>query len=174
MAQVVIFAPVGEDVSSGQTALEEAGHDVEVVEATAANLLHMAIGMVEGVNIEDSKEDSKEDLPLEPEEEDPLDDDNAKEPPKNESVGQVYVDDELVRAYVDSTRVSPLLRVSGLHGGAKLTYKINESTFSYWKDAGGAQVDIDGTSTRVAIGRTPNNCHIILDVNTARRLGYRK
>ncbi len=170
MAQVVIFAPAGEDVSAGQTALEDAGHSVEVVEATAANLLHMAIGMVEGGDSEESDEEPITE-PAEEEPADPLEDEAAEEPPKNESIGQVYVDDERIAAYVDSSRSFPLLRVVGLEGDAKLTYRINESVFSYWKDAGGAQIDLDGTSMRVAVGRTPKNCHIILDTGTAAHLG---
>jgi len=168
MAQVVIFAPAGEDVSVGQTALEGAGHSVEVVEATAANLLHMAIGMVEGGPSEEAEEAPITE-PVEEPSEDPLADEVPAEP-TTESVGDVYVDGEQLPAYVDSSISFPLLRVLDLTGDAKLTYKINESQFSFWKDAG-ARVDLDGISMKVAIGRAASKSHIVLDEATAKHLG---
>lgn len=168
MAQIVIFAPAGEDVSAGQTALEGAGHTVEVVEATAANLLHMAVGMVE----DDGASDAASSAPVtEPTEELP-DDPLATEPeePTTEAVGEVYVDGEQLPAYVDPSISFPLIRVLDLSGDAKLTFRINESSFSFWKDAG-ARMEIDGTMMKVAIGRALIKPHVILDKATARHLG---
>lgn len=169
MAQVVIFAPAGEDVSAGQTALEGAGHSVEVVEATAANLLHMAIGMVEGGPSEEAAEAPITE-PVEEPSEDPLAAEAPPEEPTTESVGEVYVDGEQLPAYVNTALSFPLLRVLDLTGDAKLTYKINESAFSFWKDSG-ARVDLDGISMKVAIGRAAKRPHIVLDEATAKHLG---
>lgn len=126
MAQIVIFAPEGEDVSAGETALRDAGHEVEVVEASPENLLHMAIGMMEHGGSSEPKEEPEED-PLaepasdgEPEEEDPK---------KMESLGTCMVDGEKVAAKKGKkTR----LYVKELHEGDKLTFTINESVISTW------------------------------------------
>ena len=113
MAQIVIFAPSGEDVSAGEQALKDAGHDVEVVEATAENLLHMAIGMIGG-------EDEK------PAEEEPAE----EEPTKMESLGNCSIDGEMVPAFLGKkTR----LFVKELHRGEKTTFTINESVISTWE-----------------------------------------
>jgi hypothetical protein len=170
MAQVVIFAPPGEDVSAGESALKDAGHKVEVVEATAANLLHMAIGMIDGGD--EAEPEAEAEPATEPVEEDPLADEVPEEPaeePTTESIGDVVVDGETVTAYLDRSLPFPLIRVLDLTGDAKLTYKINESSFSFWKDAG-ARADIGGFATKVAVGRARTKPYVILDEVTAKRL----
>jgi hypothetical protein len=171
MAQIVILAPTGEDVSAGEQALKDAGHEVEVVEATAANLLHMAIGMVED-------EEHPEDKPLE---EPPAEDEQlpaettdttppAEEPPVGESLGYTTVDGEKVNAYLDTSLRFPLLRVMELAGSSKVSYKLNESVFSQWPEGGFATVTIDSLSTQVRLGAAKTRAHILLDPATAKSL----
>jgi len=131
MAQVVIFAPPGEDVSTGETALKEAGHEVEVVEATAENLLHMAIGML---GDEGKTEEPAEEEP--PAEEPPADDEAPAEEPaeenpaKMEALGTCSVDGDKVPAKKGKrTR----LFVSELSQGEKLTFTLGESSLSIWE-----------------------------------------
>ena len=133
MAQVVIFAPEGEDVSAGEQALKDAGHEVEVVEATAENLLHMAIGMIGGD--ESAEEPPSEEEPTEePAEEEPAEEEPAEEPTeenpeKMESLGYCNIEGENIPAVRGKkTR----LFVSELHSGEKTTFTINESTISIW------------------------------------------
>ena len=175
MAQVVIFAPPGEDVSAGESALKDAGHEVEVVEATAANLLHMAIGMIDGSGDTEAAEEPV----TEPVEEDPLADEapaeeEPAEEPTSESIGQVGVDGETLPAYLDKSIPFPIIRALDYIAGAKTTYRINESKYSFWKDAG-ARAHLDtavggGFSSRVAIGRARSTPYIVLDEATAKRL----
>lgn len=134
MAQVVIFAPEGEDVSVGEQALKDAGHDVEVVEATAENLLHMAIGMIEHhkeKKDEEEKEAPAEEEPTaeEPSEEPPAEEPAEEDPLKQESLGKCLIDDdniEVVRGKVTRLFVSEMQR------GEKTTFRLNESIASTW------------------------------------------
>lgn len=175
MAQVVIFAPPGEDVSAGEAALKEAGHEVEVVEATATNLLHMAIGMIGGDEEETPPEEPAAEEPVtEPTEEDPL---AAEEPieepaeePTTESIGTVTVDGEALPAYLDKSLPFPIIRALDFIAGPKFSYRINESRFSFWQDVG-ARVDINGVITRAVVGRARTTPYIILDEATAKRNG---
>lgn len=132
MAQIVIFAPEGEDVSTGVQALKDAGHDVEVVEATAENLLHMAIGMIgdKPDADEEPKDESADEEPT-PSEEDPLADEEPGEedPKKMESLGHCVIEGESVPAF--RGKITRLF-VSELHRGEKITFTINESTISIW------------------------------------------
>ncbi len=133
MAQIVIFAPEGEDTSAGEQALKDAGHDVEVVEATAENLLHMAIGMLDGKSAEEPKaeeEPAPEEEP--PPEEDPLaaEEPSEEDPKKMESLGTCAIDGEKVAA---KRGKKTRLYVHELHRGEKTTFTINESTISTWE-----------------------------------------
>lgn len=133
MAQIVIFAPEGEDVSAGESALKDAGHDVEVVEANAENLLHMAIGMLENKS-SSAEEPAADDAPAEEEpapEEDPLagEEPAEEDPKKMESLGHCTIEGENIPA-VRSKKTR--LYVSELHSGEKTTFRINESTISIW------------------------------------------
>jgi hypothetical protein len=177
MAQIVIFAPEGEDVSAGEQALKDAGHDVEVVSATAANLLHLAVGMLEDAG--DDEPATEDEMPAEDEpaaeDEMPAEEMPAEEePPVEESIGNVTVDGEMVPAYMDRKLNFPLLRVVDLTGDGKLSYNLNESTFTFWRDNGQAYtlVEIKGKqahNVRVEVQRG-NASHIILDANTAKLL----
>lgn len=140
MAQIVIFAPEGEDVSSGEQALKDAGHDVEVVEATAENLLHMAIGMVEGKPAEEPEEEpaAEEDPLAEPApDEESVDEPEETDPKKMESMSSCTVGDEKVgtkkgkktRLYVSK------MTKEGVGSVVKRTFALNESTISTWENS---------------------------------------
>lgn len=131
MAQIVIFAPKGEDVSAGESALKDAGHDVEVVEATAENLLHMAIGMLGGATAKDDESSQKEDEESDEEpSEDPLADEEPVEedPSKMESLGTCSVDGELVEA-VRGKRTQ-LFTADARRGDETITFTLNESVIT--------------------------------------------
>lgn len=129
MAQIVIFAPAGEDTSAGEQALKDAGHDVEVVEATAENLLHMAIGMVENGSEEPAVEDPLEEPA--PDEEESVDEPEEEDPKKMEAMGTCAIDgDKIAAKKGKKTR----LYVKEMHRGEKTTFTISESTVSIWED----------------------------------------
>jgi len=176
MAQVVIFAPPGEDVSAGKSALEDAGHDVEIVEATPENLLHMAIGMLEGEGgMGGAGGGEKTEEEPAPEEES-----TEEEPaPEEEPVGEAAVADEVVPVYVGTAGKFSLLRVLDMQDGEKVTYKINESQFSFWKPVTGQRmqnlpVTIGQLDTslmvKVVAGSKPA---LVLTAEDAKRLGLR-
>lgn len=183
MAQVVIFAPVGEDVEAGKKALEDAGHDVEIVEATAINLLHMAVGMMDEEPAEEPEAEPAADeepeaaADEEPEaasaEAAPAD---AEQEPTAEAVSNfaVSVDGERIDTYIDTSRSFPLLRVVDLSGDAKVSYKLNESEFSFWRECGNTPtIQVEGqpaASCKVQMGRAKNKPQLILDEATAKAL----
>ena len=176
MAQVVIFAPPGEDVSAGESALKDAGHEVEIVEATAANLLHMAIGMIGGGEEEEAPVDEPITEPVEepvPDEEvDPL----AAEAPTTEATSIVVkVDGERIPTYVDQSAKFPLLRVVDMQSGPKVSFSINESTFSFWRDTGHtAFIKVEGAigyNVKVKVAPAKSVSHLVLDPATAKHIG---
>ena len=176
MAQVVIFAPPGEDVSAGKAALEEAGMDVEVVEATPENLLHMAIGMLEG----GEKDEEPAEEPA-PEEEPPVEEEPAEEPaPEEEVTEQVAdIDGEQVPVSIGTAGKFSLLRVLDLQDGDKVAYKINESSFAFWKPSSGERTQRIGIKlnesddtllVKVVAGSKPA---LVLTAADAKRFGLR-
>jgi hypothetical protein len=184
MAQVVIFAPVGEDVEAGKKALEDAGHDVEVVEATAINLLHMAVGMMDEEPTEETPiEEPSEETPIEEPTGEPVEEPVVAEPPADaaqepttEAVSNltVSVDGERIDTFIDTSRSFPLLRVVDLSGDAKVSYKLNESEFSFWRECGNTPtIQVEGQSTvtcKVQMGHAKNRPQLILDEATAKAL----
>jgi hypothetical protein len=170
MAQVVIFAPPGEDVSAGEAALKEAGHEVEVVEASPESLLHMAIGMLEGN--EEEKEEAPEEEPTEAAaEEDPLDEPEGDEEVTKEAI---TVDDEQVSVSIDHSAKFSLLRAVSVTGGDGISYSINETRFKTWAATGETPVAVAHkgvvATVKVSIveGKKPG---LILCKADARRLG---
>lgn len=153
MAQIVIFAPEGEDVSAGEQALKDAGHEVEVVQATAENLLHMAIGMLGGDDTppEETEEDPLEEpAPEETSDEEPVDEPEEEDPKKMESMGSCKVEDESIPAKKGKkTRlyVSKMQREE-LGGQVKRTFTLNESTISTWNSS--VQFKVEGYSPKSA------------------------
>ena len=140
MAKIVVLAG-GDDAEAVKTALDGAGVDYEVVDPTPANLLHIVIGMVDDGEPKD--EEPKDEEPKEPKEEKPAKDDAAEIPPESdseiasdasavpESLGQVRIDGELVEARLGKGPTSALRAVK-IEQGARTSYSINESTFSFW------------------------------------------
>lgn len=184
MAQVVIFAPVGEDVSAGEEALKAAGHEVEVVEATAPNLLHMAIGMIDGgtdatTASEPITEPTEEPAPADTAPaDDPLADAPPEEPPKTEAVSlAVSIDGECLPAYIDPTAKFPLLRAASfsLNEHSKIEYSINESVFSIWKDTGTLmELKVEGFASkqiRAQVLPSASSAFLVLDEATAKLFG---
>jgi len=143
MAKIVVLAG-GDDAEAVKTALDGAGVDYEVVDPTPANLLHIVIGMVDDEAPKD--EEPKDEEPKEPKadkEPKPPKDDTAEIPPESdseiasdasavpESLGQVRIDGELIEARLGKGPTSALRAVK-IEQGARTSYSINESTFSFW------------------------------------------
>lgn len=189
MAQIVIFAPPGEDVSAGEEALKSAGHDVEVVEATAVNLLHMAVGMMDDTAEEPAEEPAPEPEAEEPEvEAAPAEDAEpaVEEPSGDEATkegifyhGNILVDEEEVAAYVsDRAKTNRVYGNDYVSEGQKVTYSLNESVFGFWNnDSKQALVTLDTqdgnhtVSVGATIGRSAGKPFAILNKTTAQRLG---
>ncbi len=151
MAKIVVLAS-GDDATAVSTALDGASIEYEIVDPKPASLLHIVIGMV-GDDDEDDKEEKepkeKKDEP--PKEEKPT----AEEPPDDsdiasdasavpESLGTVRVNGEMVEAFKQNSR-DTFLHVPTLVTGAKTSYTINESAFSFWP------ADITNPAQRVLI-----------------------
>lgn len=184
MAQVVIFAPAGEDVSAGKEALEGAGHDVEIVEATAENLLHMAIGMLEGTGGtggEKPKKEKEESTPAEEEAEGGEETPAEETPPEEEEVTEegLSVNDETIPVVVSATSKFSLLQavtaVSDNDPG-RVQFSLNESRFTAWKTnnmvsvvvaAGGKTVNV---AAQVVEAKSPK---LVLCKADAKRLGLK-
>lgn len=195
MAQIVIFAPKGEDVSTGEQALKDAGHQVEVVEATASNLLHMAVGMIEAdtdadtdaaadvdtdtdTEVDDSATDAESNQgsaksPKKPEEKDAKSDKAVVDPePKNESLGIVEVDGEPIQAYL-TDQGRPLLRTTAtFEGMGRVTYSINDVIVSSTDRAPSMTISSKSGTVHqsVTVAKTGGAPHLLIDLATAKRL----
>ena len=146
MAKIIILAS-GDDAAAASAALDAASIEYEIVDPKPSSLLHMVIGMVDDDN--DDEEEPKE--PKEPKDEAPP----ADEPPDDsdiasdasavkESLGTIRINGELIEAFKQNSRDS-YLHVSTLVTGAKTSYTLNESSFSFWP------ADITNPSQRVLI-----------------------
>lgn len=128
MAKIVVLAGAS-DTDAVSAALEAASIEFEIVDPTAANLLHIVIGMVEDEKPKEEK--PKEEKPKEekPKEEKPAEEPAPEEVP--ESLGTVTVDGEQVQAFRNSLSTSTLF-AKAVSLGAKTSYSVNEGTFSFW------------------------------------------
>jgi hypothetical protein len=160
MGKIVVLASA-DDAEAAKTALDGAGVDYEVVEPTAANLLHIVIGMVDD---EAPKEDE------EPKDEEPKESKAEKEPkadipPENDSeiasdasavpeaLGEVRVNGELLEARLGKGSISALRSVK-IQQGPRTSYTINESTFSFWPSNPSAptqRVDVEHGTHRTSV-----------------------
>lgn len=146
MSKIVIISPKDADITDAVKVLKSSGHDVEVEEPTAKTLLHILLGLFSpgafGFGPEYVVAGGKVDKPEKSEKEEATDDKDDKEEKEEtaedggddfsfESLGVCTVDGELVEAVRTNDAVSKLV-VQELVNGAKTTYKINESTFSFW------------------------------------------
>ena len=125
MSKIVILA-ANEDKDAISKALE--GFDFSIVEPTASNLLHIVIGMVDEAPEEIEKPEEDEDVP---DEDVPVEEPVDEVPEVEESLGFVYIDDELVEAFKGKGDTS-ILHVTKLISGVRSSYNINESVFSLW------------------------------------------
>jgi hypothetical protein len=139
MGKIVVLASA-DDAEAAKTALDGAGVDYEVVDPTAANLLHIVIGMVDDEAPKEEEEPKPEEEPKadkepkEPKTDIPPEDDSeiasdASAVP--ESLGQVRVNGELIEARLGKGAISALRSVK-IEQGPRTSYTINESTFSFW------------------------------------------
>jgi hypothetical protein len=179
MAQIVIFVPKGEDASAGADALREAGHEVEVVEATPQVLLNMALGMLEeGEAEEEPTEEEPAEEPAEEAEEEPAEE-PAEEPTEEAEVkesfpllGNLMVDDERVPAYLGTTKNE--LYANGLKRGSKTTYLVNESTFSMWGNQKMVPVQLSSEGAvkivDVEVKASAGRAFVVLSAATAKAL----
>lgn len=133
MSKIVILAST-EDAEAASAALTTAGLDFDVVEPTAANLLHLVIGMVDDGEEKPKKEPKEPKEPKEEPTEEPPVEEPAEEPPVEEvpeELGTAVVDGEVIQAIKGGTLTSTLFARSVMNG-AKTTYTLAESTFSFW------------------------------------------
>lgn len=134
MAKIIILAS-GADATAASAALDAASIEYEIVDPKPASLLHMVIGMVDDEDDEEEKEpkddeSSKDKTP--PADEPPDDSDIASDASAvEESLGTIRINGELVEAFKHNSRDS-ILHVTTLVAGAKTSYTINESSFSFW------------------------------------------
>lgn len=150
MAKIVIIAPdeADDDVKDAVKLLKAAGHDVDTDEPTPKALLHIVLGLM-GPNAygfgpgygfvpggsgaaQDDDNDTSGGGDPGPEVEDGDEEAAASDDNFNfESLGEVSVDGEMILAEsVDSD--TSFLCVEKLTKGAKTTYALNESMFSFW------------------------------------------
>ena len=137
MAKIVVLAS-GDDATAASAALDAASIEYEVVDPKPSSLLHMVIGMVD--DGEDDEEEEKEKKPKdkassddEPTDDEPPDDSDIASDASavKESLGTIRINGELVEAFKQNSHVS-YLHVPTLVTGAKTSYTINESSFSFW------------------------------------------
>ena len=151
MAKIVIIAPAeaDDDVKDAVKLLKAAGHDVDTEEPTPKSLLHIVLGLMGpngygfgpgyaylpggGSNTPPPKDEPAP-------EEDPAEEPAPEEDPAAgggdddfnfESLGTVTVDGELIEAVTFDSETS-VLCVESLEAGAKTTYSLNESVFSFF------------------------------------------
>lgn len=138
MAKIVVLAS-GDDATAASAALDAASIEYEIVDPKPSALLHMVIGMVD-----DGDEDKEPKEPKEPKDDKPPKDEAppADEPPDDsdiasdasaveESLGSIRINGEMVEAFKQNSRDS-FLHVPTLVTGAKTSYTLNESSFSFW------------------------------------------
>jgi len=154
MAKIVIIAPADADadVKDAVKMLKAAGHDVDTEEPTPKTLLHIVLGLMgpnaygfgpgyayqPGPDSPDEDTSTDDDDTTTDDETDPdasgFDDDTADlggDDFNFESLGPVKVDGELIEAVTHNSETS-VLCVEKMTRGAKTTYTLNESSFSFW------------------------------------------
>ena len=187
MPHVVILTPKGADVAAGKEALEKAGFDVEVVDAEAANLIHIASGMLENEEKgkTESPEESEESVVEEPpaaaeKDEMPEDAEVPSEDKKqaNENfIGTVNIEDEPVPAYLGQSNV---LWAGGLNKNKemsnKISFALNESTVSIWKDAASTKLllTVNGTPVQAKLMEAKGKTKLVVCEKTAKKLKMKK
>lgn len=193
MPHIVILTPKGADVTTGKEALEAAGFEVEVVDAEAANLIHIASGMLENDELPKEDEESTEDVAAEEpnDTELPAAADLAKPEKKskesvtadenkqaNESfLGNVTIDDEPVPAYLGKSNT---LWAGGLTKNSdmlnKVTFRLNESVVSIWKDTKTPMLNltVNGKPVSAKLMEAKGKTKLVVNAKTAKLLKLRK
>ena len=134
MAKIVVLAD-GEDATAASAALDAASIDYQIVKPDPAKILHLVIGMVGSGGGSDKDDEEKE-------EKEPKEEPTSEEPPDDsdiasdasaveESLGFITLNGELVEAFKTADGTS-FLNVADLVVGPKTSYRLNESTFSFW------------------------------------------
>ena len=131
MAKIVVLAQ-GDDADKAKAAMDTAGLDFQIVEPSAANLLHLVIGIV-GTGDDESLDDDFKDNDEKPDVDDSEEESNA-EVETQESLGECLVDEERVQAYAINEKSSRLVlaKLEVTAQGDRTTYSINESQFTFW------------------------------------------
>ena len=135
MAKIVILAS-NDDKDAISAALDKATFDYDIVDPTVTNLLQLAIGMVGDEPKEKKEEKPKDDKPKDEPADKPKDEPKDEVPPQadapvEESLGTVLVNGELISA-VKTFGPDSTLFVTSLISGARTSYTLDESVFSFW------------------------------------------
>lgn len=153
MAKIVIIAPAGaEDVEDAVKLLKAAGHDVETEEPTPKSLLHIVLGLLgpnaygfgpgyayaPGPQADDEPVEADPEAGLDapeadvPAEDDPFADDVSFDAAADDfNFESATVDGEPITAKLHPDEHSVLV-VEELSVGPRTTYRLNESSFSFW------------------------------------------
>lgn len=156
MAKIVIIAPKGaEDLDDALKILKAAGHDVDVDEPNPKTLLHILLGLFSASAFgfggqyavkagpgdtstdepeDTSKTDAKDDKGTKKDDEEAPGKDDASDDSADFNFEGLTVDGEPISASRSKTAKSVLV-VSELNVGAKTSYSLNESKFSFWPEA---------------------------------------
>lgn len=162
MGKIVVLAG-DDDADAVKAALDGASLDYDIVEPTPSNLLHIVIGMVDGdeepkkekKEKKETKDEPPEDTP--PEDEVPPPEEAPPEEPKQESLGMVSVNGELIEAFNARTDTTTL-QVKSVKFGPKTTYQLNESEFSFWsQDERTQQVFVSRPASSSSMGLSALN-----------------
>lgn len=175
MAKIVIIAPsdATEDVKDAVKLLKGQGHDVDTEEPTPKALIHIVLGLLgpngygfgpayghtpgPAADEDPDNDDAAADDTVEADPGAEEDVDLSGDDFNFESLGKVSVDGELIEAVPFDSDTS-VLCVEKLQSGAKTTYSLNESLFSFWPADSAAptqrvviQVDKHRTSAEVPV-----------------------
>lgn len=170
MAKIVIIAPKdAEEMEDAVKVLRAAGHTVETQEPTPKSLLHIVLGLFGPKAYGFGEEyivNSADNPPEEDEEAEPAEDEEGEVEPEDdfrfESLGETTVDGELIEAVRIKSPTS-LLYVEGLVSGSKTSYRLNESTFSFWP------ADVEAPAQRVQVQHGKHRTSIELVVKEAEK-----
>lgn len=130
MAKIIILGS-GKDADAAKGALDAASIECDIVEPTAANLLHIVIGMVDDGEEEEPKDESAAEPTEEPAPEEEVPAEEPIEEPVEESLGMINIDGEDVKAFKSTSKISAVY-VQNLSIGSRTSYSINESEYGIW------------------------------------------
>jgi hypothetical protein len=133
---VIMSYDKGPAISKAVAALEEAGMEVIVLNTKTAKLVQF-LGALAGET--DDEEEDKDDKEAPPADEPPVDEVPTDTPPEDEEPVveeslDVFVNEEPIKAIIVEGNDVVLIAngIEGRRAGEKVTYKLNESAFSFW------------------------------------------